>query len=148
MGWLEFSPLTRFSLAKPVYGDHASDKPDNTIPVLNNDNGDINAGYGGKFVWLVAQYHDERGTGISDIRVVFSDHAREGALDLAKGAGGLYRYLEFRYGGEGERHVKQVVLARRSEPMTAATAQRLGFQDFSDNIDHGRRSFIYLLWNY
>ncbi|KAL2061454.1 hypothetical protein VTL71DRAFT_7727 [Oculimacula yallundae] len=129
----------------PSYGDHLSDKPDNTISVIDNANGDINHGMGGKFVWLVAQYHGNWSTAISDIRVVISDTLGNGASDLAKGAGGKFRYLEFQKGGSTR--AAQLTLLRSSKKVTSDRVHELGYSGWTSDINTGRGGdFLHLIW--
>ncbi|KAL4935950.1 hypothetical protein BDV06DRAFT_217035 [Aspergillus oleicola] len=129
----------------PCYGDHESQKPDNTIPVLSEGSSDINNGFGGKFVWLVASYHNNRPTAISDIRIVITDNEKPGQLDLARGAGGLFRYLETTTNGGSK--VAELRLLRRKEPATRETFHGLGYTGWTNDINDGRGGdFLYLVW--
>ncbi|KAL2819611.1 hypothetical protein BDW59DRAFT_164937 [Aspergillus cavernicola] len=129
----------------PAYGDHESEKPDNTIPVLGDGSSDINAGFGGKFVWLVASYHNNRLSAMSDIKVVITDAEKPGQMDLAKGAGGLFRYLETTTSGSSK--VAELRLLRRKEQVTRETIHGLGYNGWTSDINGGRGGdFLHLVW--
>ncbi|RAL10216.1 uncharacterized protein BO97DRAFT_144237 [Aspergillus homomorphus CBS 101889] len=129
----------------PVYGDHESEKPNEAIPVVDNKNGDINAGFGGKYVWLVANYFHDSEYGIAEIKVVISEDEKPGQLDLAKGAGGQYRYLET--STHGEYGISSLKLLRSGEEVTSENFKSQGFHGWSSDVNAGRGGdYLYLVW--
>lgn len=67
----------------------------------------------------------------------------DGRLDLAKGAGGQYRYLAPKF-HEGSRKIRTVSLLRLGYPIIGLPE---GYSGRSGNINAGRgRDFLYLIW--
>ncbi|KAL3479833.1 hypothetical protein BJX99DRAFT_255269 [Aspergillus californicus] len=132
----------------PDFGDHENQKADNTIPVVShgtNASADINNGFGGKFVWLIASYHNNHSTAISDIRIAITDNERSGEDDLARGAGGQFRYIEINH--DGGTKIAELRLLRSNEQATQALINSLGYNGWSNDINGGRGGdFLYLMW--
>lgn len=63
---------------------------------------DINKGYGGKFVYLEPVLTANAHHALEKIRVVIYNHSHNYGPDMAKGAGGKYRYLWLRDPGCGK----------------------------------------------
>ncbi|KAE8146589.1 hypothetical protein BDV25DRAFT_48398 [Aspergillus avenaceus] len=127
------------------YGDTPSSEPSDAIPVVDGNNGDINAGMKGKYVWLVPRYSDDPSSAPSSIRIIIQDDADHNRDDMAKGAGGKYRYIDLQY-GEGEK-IKRVSLLRRKDSVSYNTIHSLGFDGYSGDINSGRGGdYLYIVW--
>lgn len=91
--YLDFNVLNRLYLR-----DVAVRLQDHELPIGGDELGagcgrDVNRGFGGKFVYLVPEWTADPSQAVSEIKVVFSKDPMPGMVDLAAGAGGLYRYL-------------------------------------------------------
>jgi len=76
---------------------------------------------------------------------VISDNLGAGASDLAKGAGGKFRYLEFQKGGSTR--VAKLTLLRSTEKVTSDEVQKLGYNGWTSDINEGRGgNFLHLIW--
>ncbi|KAK1147353.1 hypothetical protein N8T08_001433 [Aspergillus melleus] len=128
-----------------VYGSDKSNEPSNSIQVVDANNGDINAGYGGEFVWLVPKWSFESDNAVSGVRIIIQGDSDGSFKDLAKGAGGKFRYLRLeRSGGE---KITDIRLLRRDDEVSWDTVKSLGFDGISSDINDGRgKSFLYLVW--
>jgi hypothetical protein len=68
-------------------------------------------------------------------------------VDLAKGAGGDYRYL--RLERDGGTKIREVRLLRRGDEADFAVVRALGFDGASDDINKGRGGdYLYIVWKY
>ncbi|KAL4908315.1 hypothetical protein BDW74DRAFT_175005 [Aspergillus multicolor] len=129
------------------YGADPSTEPSNGIKTVDGSSADINDRFGGDFVWLVPIYTSNAGSAVSNIRVIIQGDPDSGYYDLAKGAGGDYRYL--RMERDGGSKITEVKLLRRDDEADFATVQALGFQGLSSDINEGRgKDFLYLVWKY
>ncbi|GJE88313.1 hypothetical protein PsYK624_043960 [Phanerochaete sordida] len=127
-----------------VYGDSAAQAPPVRVAEVHGGNEDINGGFGGKYVWLRPVYTLDPAAAASRFDLVVQDGAHAAWPDLAKGAGGQFRYL--RAVRDGMAHAK----------MTHLTLFRGGFLERVDqwgwvgktgDINGGRKGdFLYLAW--
>ncbi|RDW65891.1 uncharacterized protein DSM5745_09630 [Aspergillus mulundensis] len=128
------------------YGEDPSSEPSAGIKTVDGSSADINAGFGGDFVWLIPTY-GSAATAASSIRIIIQGDADSAYYDLAKGAGGDYRYL--RLERDGGAKISEVKLLRRGDGVDFAAVQALGFQGVSGDINEGRGGdFLYLVWKY
>ncbi|KAL4744284.1 hypothetical protein BDW72DRAFT_98836 [Aspergillus terricola var. indicus] len=129
------------------YGEDPSSEPSDAIRTVDGSNADINAGFGGDFVWLVPRYNFETDNAVSNIRVIIQGDPDSGYVDLAKGAGGDYRYL--RLERDGGSKIQEVRLLRRNDEADFAAVRALGFDGLSSDINKGRGGdFLYVVWKY
>ncbi|KAJ5639603.1 uncharacterized protein N7484_007465 [Penicillium longicatenatum] len=128
-------------------GDDESSKPSNIISVVDGNGADINGGFGGKFVWLIANFHNHEPSAISQIAVDIQDQQDNGRRDLASGAGGQFRYLAWRT--DGAKKITNVQVLRRKDQVSWDTLRGLGFEGMSNDINGGRGGdFLHLVWKY
>lgn len=100
-----------------------------------------------RFIWLVADFHDNKPSAISQIRIDIQDEQDNGRQDLAAGTGGKFRYLAWRT--DGNEKITEVQLLRRQSPVSWETLRDLGFQGMSNDINAGRGGdFLHLVWKY
>ncbi|KAL2823531.1 hypothetical protein BDW59DRAFT_163108 [Aspergillus cavernicola] len=127
------------------YGDNASSEPSDGIQTVDANNADVNSGFGGKYVWLSPKYNSDS-DGVTSIRIIVQGDADSSYSDLAKDAGGDYRYLRLERGGSG---ITNVRILRRKDSVDFNTVKSLGFSGFSSDINAGRGGdFLYLVWKY
>ncbi|KAK7452168.1 hypothetical protein VKT23_012271 [Stygiomarasmius scandens] len=76
-----------------VYGTDGYMAPANRIKEAQGRSDDINADFGGKYVWLVPEYTSDRNKALTGIKFVHTKNNNSEYSDLAAGAGGHWRYL-------------------------------------------------------
>lgn len=92
------------------------------------------------YVWLVPEYTHIGADAATGFKFRIQNSADNSSYDLAKGAGGEYRYL-FVLKDNGERKVRYVRLSRKEREM------RFEGWEGTGNINQGRKgSFLYLIW--
>ncbi|KAJ6078371.1 hypothetical protein N7467_008124 [Penicillium canescens] len=122
-------------------------EPGNHIATVDRNSADINKGFGGKFVWIIATFNSNQDRAISTVQIQIQDKQDENRWDLSAGAGGNYRYLHPLK--EGTAKITEIKLLRRSEKVEWATVKDLGFQGWSGDINQGRGGdFLHLVWKY
>ncbi|OXV09573.1 hypothetical protein Egran_02664 [Elaphomyces granulatus] len=127
------------------YGDAPSSEPSDAISTIDGNNGDINAGQKGKYVWLSPKWSSESSNAVSNIRIIIQKENDPNFEDLAKGAGGDYRYLRLEKNESDKIHALR--LLRRKDEVNYETIHALGFDGFSTDINKGRGGdYLYLVW--
>ncbi|KAJ5531577.1 hypothetical protein N7527_004970 [Penicillium freii] len=112
-----------------VYGDHAGEKPSNSIEVIDNKSGDINQGF-----------HGNLSIKIQSMKELFD-------FDLAKDTGGDYRYLHF--DTHGSHRIGRVALVRSDRRIDFNWVDRLGWNGFTSDINEGRHGdYLYIIWKW
>lgn len=83
----------------------------------------------------------------TNVRITIQSENDPKYQDLAKGAGGDYRYL--RIEKDGSQKITNIRLLRRKEDTSFETIKALGFDGYSTDINKGRGGdYLYLVWNY
>ncbi|KAI4101306.1 MAG: hypothetical protein LQ339_005104 [Xanthoria mediterranea] len=141
-----------------IYTDNVNDKPVDNIREITGQNEDTNSGFGGKYVWLKPIYTDQVSQAITDCRVCIQGESWPPAngngpgtsafakviLDLAKGAGGKYRYLQFNKDTKNDLKYIEVILVR-SAGHARSISEVPGFDVLTMDINKGRKGdFLYL----
>ncbi|KAB8210937.1 hypothetical protein BDV34DRAFT_220112 [Aspergillus parasiticus] len=124
----------------------AGDELPDIITAVDGNGNDVNAGFGGDYVWLYLLWTDSALEAITDIKILVSDEAIPGKQDLAQGAGGAYRYIGFI---KGPPPIRTINLLRRTDELTPETIKDLGFDGYSQDINAGRGGdYLHLVWKY
>ncbi|KAI0686949.1 hypothetical protein BC835DRAFT_428915 [Cytidiella melzeri] len=111
---------------------------------MSGQSADINYQLGGKFVWLVPEYTTDLNAAATSFQISIQSIADLAFDDLAKGAGGDYRYLEPTYDPKVRSKVTEVQLLRSDAPVKTAPS---GWQGITKDINAGRqRSYLYVVW--
>ncbi|KAA8907998.1 hypothetical protein FN846DRAFT_946297 [Sphaerosporella brunnea] len=76
-----------------VYGNSQFEKPDDSVKEIHGGNADINAGYGGSYVYLVPTWTTTSENACTGFDVIIQPNSNPDYPDLARGAGGDWRYL-------------------------------------------------------
>ncbi|KAF3901832.1 hypothetical protein AA313_de0207899 [Arthrobotrys entomopaga] len=122
-----------------VYGEN---NDYNTVQEIYGASNDINKSQGGEYVFLRAHKFDHPGRMIKQFDIVRTGD-NTGESDLAKGAGGDYRYLRACY-DHAEYAVTDVALWRCSDKQYNAPQ---GWHGKSGDINEGRGGdYLYLVW--
>ncbi|GIJ84625.1 hypothetical protein Asppvi_003474 [Aspergillus pseudoviridinutans] len=127
------------------YGETPTSEPADAIRTIDANNDDINASFKGKYVWLSARYGSGSSNKVSGIDIIIQADKDDRYDDLAKGAGGDYRYLNLRK--DGSKKIVNVALLRRKESVSFETVHQLGYDGYSTDINKGRGGdYLYLVW--
>ncbi|KAL4724747.1 hypothetical protein ACLX1H_008192 [Fusarium chlamydosporum] len=122
------------------YSDH---KPNGTIEEINGADANINSGHGGSNVWLEAYPATYRNEYISDLRIDIGglDSSRD---DLAKGAGGDYRYIRLFREPNERGYITEVAIWRPAEHRYGPPQ---GWDGMSNDINARRGGdYLHLVW--
>ena len=99
------------------------------------------------FVWLVPRYNSNAANAVSNIRIIIQGDPDSAYVDLAKGAGGDYRYL--RLERDGGNKITEVRLLRGNDEADSSVVRALGFDGASGDINKGRGGdYLYVVWKY
>ncbi|TBU39219.1 hypothetical protein BD309DRAFT_452434 [Dichomitus squalens] len=126
------------------YGDQPSQQPPERVLAQHGESDDINYQYGGKYVWLVPQYTTNPHQAATRFDIVIQEHGDPAPNDLAKGAGGDFRYLIPRKDITAQRKVVQVVLCHQDHELFGTPE---GWDRCTIDINKIRgKTYLYLLW--
>ncbi|KAI9798907.1 MAG: hypothetical protein M1833_004410 [Piccolia ochrophora] len=112
---------------------------------------DINKGFGGKYVWLIPNYSSSNINGAITIFYEVIPGGANTTPDLAKGAGGTFRYLKW----QGQAYcpgddfwfcpyVKEVKLWRNGSPKSSPPS---GYDAMTTDINEARGGdYLYVVW--
>ncbi|KAI0696445.1 hypothetical protein BC835DRAFT_1271922 [Cytidiella melzeri] len=127
------------------YGDHPSDAPANRVLELSGGNDDINYQYGGKYVWIVPTFTYNAALAATRFDLFIQKDAHSGWSDLAKGAGGDYRYLEAVPDTNNSSKLTDLKLYRSNN---AVGAFPLPYTGHTSDINSNRgKTYLYLIWS-
>ncbi|KAI0686947.1 hypothetical protein BC835DRAFT_428914 [Cytidiella melzeri] len=129
---------------KVKYGDSASEAPPDALRELTGLSNSINHGYGGKHVWLVPTYTRDPSAAATSFHVVAQANPENKMDDLAKGAGGGYRYIFSKSDNDEPSKIVYAVLQRTQSAVNSPPA---GWDMMTADINKGRRkSRLYILF--
>lgn len=136
---------------KVVYGDTKGSAPDNRLREMNGKSDDINCGFDGDYVWLVPEYTSDPKEAACAFNILRNDSSWPGHSDLAKGAGGDFRYvcpLLSRYQTQwDESKITEVIFVRSDSTVTRRMVADWGWHGMSDDINDSRAGdFLHILW--
>ncbi|KXH31160.1 hypothetical protein CSAL01_08635 [Colletotrichum salicis] len=131
--------------ASPVIYTDDDSKPQHTLSEYEGGSPDINKGFGGKFVWLRIRHATKPEEMVNHIWRDYLDEPLAGRDDdLSKGAGGLYRYLQWSHDMRAKYFVSSVMVWRPKEEQNSPPA---GWAGKTDDINKGRGgNYLYLIW--
>jgi len=132
---------------KVVYGNSEFEKPDDCLKDVQGGSSDINAGYGGNYVWLVPEWSTTVKDACTGFDVVIKDAGDPNSPpDLAKGAGGHFRFLvPVRDSRNGEKVVAIALL--RSTPNYGSFEQSVGYNRISHDLNrHRGGDFLHVVY--
>ncbi|KAH7136842.1 hypothetical protein B0J13DRAFT_560135 [Dactylonectria estremocensis] len=119
------------------------DQPGGTINEIHGQSADINKGQGGSYVWLRIQRATRPSDMVSSFAIERGD-VNSGRPDLAKGAGGDYRYLVETRGQGSERKINDVGLWRSDDKQEQPPA---GWDGMTTDVNDGRGGdYLYVIW--
>lgn len=132
---------------KQVDGDFIGVRTGTKGDVTNMAGGDINRGFGGKFIYLQPLWTKHSAAAVGDISVRTSGSfpqwaKKRGLTDLAKGAGGDFRFLDVKHGAGFESGITEITLWEKR-----LYAIPHGWDGMTQDINKGRGGrFLYLVW--
>ncbi|KAL8721626.1 MAG: hypothetical protein Q9225_001715, partial [Loekoesia sp. 1 TL-2023] len=131
--------LDFISSLEAVYTDNGNDRPFDCLHEITRQNEDINSGFGGKYVYLKPVYTNQVSQALTDCRVRIESNPWSGGTDdLAKGAGGAYRYLQFNKDARNHQKFETSALLRRAGgPATIKDAPDFNVLTTDINKDRG-----------
>ncbi|KAI0401279.1 hypothetical protein F4802DRAFT_601266 [Xylaria palmicola] len=126
-------------------------QPDEVAPEIRGQSSDINAGFGGKFVWLHPEWTSAKEEAISGLSFAKSGTAVRNYNDLAMGAEGDFRYIQA--SRDGSEVITKVGLFRVGQELSPeeilSRIEQSGFTHYSTDMNEGRKGdYLYLLWAY
>ncbi|KAI0696248.1 hypothetical protein BC835DRAFT_1543701 [Cytidiella melzeri] len=126
------------------YGDHPSDAPANRVLEFSGGNDDINDGYGGKYVWIVPIFTFNAAEAATRFDLFIQKDAHSGWFDLAKGAGGDYRYLEAVADANNSLKLTELKLYRSNNAVGSFPLPYIGHT--GDINANRKKTYLYLIW--
>ena len=97
-----------------------------------------------RYVWLVPHYTEDANAAVTGFEIIIQGGADPALDDLAKGAGGDYRYLLPATDVTKETKVTQVTLLRLDQALGTTPS---GWDGSTIDINKGRgKTYLYLLW--
>ncbi|KAF8535215.1 hypothetical protein BDD12DRAFT_753239 [Trichophaea hybrida] len=140
-------PVEFVSGIKVVYGDSEFEKPYDCLKDLHGGSSDINAGFGGKYVWLVPEWTKVARDACTSFDVIIRDDGHPSSPpDLAKGAGGKFRFL---YPVKDVRNAEKVVAMAllRSSNGGGSLDQAKGYSRLSEDLNrHRGEGFLHVVY--
>jgi len=136
-----------------MYANEAYLQPDEVVDEIEGQSSDMNAGLGGKYVWLHPEWTSVKEEAISDLSFKKSSTPVRNYNNLAmdSNTGGDFRYIQASRDGSGM--VTKVGLFRVKQKLSPeeikSRIQQSGFTHYSSDINEGRGgTYLYLLWAY
>ncbi|GJJ12688.1 hypothetical protein Clacol_006932 [Clathrus columnatus] len=127
-----------------VYGNLPSEEPRNAVTTLDNNDDNINMGFGGNYVWVVPEYGSARERARTSFIFIAQDHNNDNYKNLAKGANGKYRYLLPMINRGTKQKIIGLRLLRSSSQILSPPK---GYHGMTKDINEGRHgTYLYLIW--
>lgn len=128
-----------------TYAKDAVSKPYDSLVEQHGRSTDVNAGFGGEFVYLVPVWTDRVSEAVTSIEVIIQREENRSFRDLSKGAGGDYRYLKMMRNPYSHTRVTKVGLWRA--PNASPTPGSRGWNSWTGDINRNRGGdFLYVCW--
>ncbi|KAG6889610.1 hypothetical protein C0995_016136 [Termitomyces sp. Mi166 len=146
---LELVPKMFISGMRVVYTDKASDAPGDRVRDWFGGSDNINYSFSGKHVWLVPEWTNRISQALTNFDLVVQSQDDVQYSNLARGAGGDYRYLIPVRQSNQKLFISQLTLARSVKALDDLhnTIWRGLPQGATGDINKGRRGdFLYLVW--
>ncbi|KAJ3547348.1 hypothetical protein NM688_g5410 [Phlebia brevispora] len=126
------------------YGSKPSQQSVTSATEISGGGDDINQGFGGSFVWISATYAYDVAAACNGFVVAVQDNEDSQQSDLAKGAGGSYRYLLPLCDATNDRKITNIRLLRSGSGLNTPP---VGYTGMTSDLNQGRRGdFLYVIW--
>jgi hypothetical protein len=100
-----------------------------------------------RYVWLVPEYTRDPSQAASVFDFVTQSNGNTKYLDLAKGAGGDFRYFIPVYNVREKAKIVECALLRTGSGTSVEQIRQMGWAGISGDINRGRGGdFLYLIW--
>ncbi|RGP71958.1 hypothetical protein FSPOR_3073 [Fusarium sporotrichioides] len=130
-----------FSWFEVSYND---DKPHGSIDEINGQSADINKGNGGEYVWLIPHRAPRPNMMVNNIWTDIRGDNIDGRDDLAKGAGGDYRFFSWSNDMNANHFITDLALWRCGDSQSDPPA---GWHGKTGDINDRRGGdYLYLVW--
>ncbi|KAK4466129.1 hypothetical protein QBC42DRAFT_330831 [Cladorrhinum samala] len=119
----QFLSLTKERLIRNLgvqYGNGEAEAADDHVHELTGKSADINKGHKGKYVWLIPEYTFDTSQAATGFEIRIQGNAMSGLMDLAKDAGGDYRYAFVDHDQYKDQKVTDARLIRSGSQLSAA----------------------------
>ncbi|THU93366.1 hypothetical protein K435DRAFT_670398, partial [Dendrothele bispora CBS 962.96] len=130
-----------------VLGSESYMAPVDRVKEVGGGNDDINADFGGNYVWLVPEYTVDKNKALTNIKFVLADKQNSAYGDLASGAGGKYRYLIPEVDTSNPKKISKLVLWRYPDS-NLSTSGITSKGRTSDLNAERKKTYLYLGWDY
>uniref|UniRef100_T1IMR4 Uncharacterized protein n=1 Tax=Strigamia maritima TaxID=126957 RepID=T1IMR4_STRMM len=128
-----------------VYTGDAVSKPSNSLVEVDGLNTDINGGFGGDYVWLVPVWTTNPAEAATSIQVIIQDGNNGQYKDMAKGAGGSYRYVKMAHDSASNERITELKLWRT--PDGGSKPSKNGWNYWTGDINANRGGdYLYICW--
>ncbi|KAL8685189.1 MAG: hypothetical protein Q9224_005920 [Gallowayella concinna] len=146
---LKLQELQFIKEIQAVYTDNPNDRPFDCLHEITGQNEDINSGFGGKYCYLKPIFTNQVNQAMTQCRVRVDKSAVRGPNitdDLAKGAGGKFRYLQFNQDSNTHSKFTAAALLRRAG--NAPTLKDApGYAVMTTDINEGRKGdWLYVVF--
>lgn len=130
---------------KVVYTRESVNRPTDLIEEERGLNPDINGGCKGWYVWLVPVWTKDPREAATGITIAYQEMDNKEHSNLARGAGGLYRFVVLQRNSNTDLRIEQVGLYRDDKE---SNSRLKNWDRCTENINKGRGGgFLYLCWN-
>ncbi|OTA65850.1 hypothetical protein K449DRAFT_403327 [Hypoxylon sp. EC38] len=144
------APVVYIKETDVIYGTSSSEAPETRVHEWFDQGDDINEGFGGSYVWLVPVYTLDPDEAATSFNIIIQSNPVEGWKDLAKGAGGSYRYIRAAQDSSVSNKAIDLALVRTEDAAPARDIlARLGpnWDGASRDINENRGgAYLYFAW--
>lgn len=143
------APLPRYLKTIVVHVvDKAEQAPANALLEVDGWSNDVNGKFGGRYVYLVAEYTTSASEAATGFTVRLAGSALTGhGEDMAKGAGGKFRYLEKRH-DVGDRLIEAGDIKLWRTKKKSSKPDKRGYDGWSQDLNVGRgKDYLYICWH-
>ncbi|XP_035701757.1 uncharacterized protein LOC118433684 [Folsomia candida] len=141
--WVYTNNRNYLSWIDIIYGNESSQIPPNNIAEVTGKTADINAGFGGDYVWLVPEWSSRLDEGVTSLRIDVQEKEDKVSKNLAKGAGGLFRYLRVIRDISHKEKIIEVALLRTANEIVGDSYWEECTQDINK---YRMKDYLYLCW--
>ncbi|PCH32966.1 hypothetical protein WOLCODRAFT_92728 [Wolfiporia cocos MD-104 SS10] len=129
---------------KVIYSNDARDRPREAVTEINDYGDDINKGFRGLHVWLVPQWTNNPRNAAVRFELAIQDVVNPAHWNLAKGAGGDFRYLFPMYNHGQTEKITNISLVRHLNEVSEVPTH---YHGMTGDINKGRGGHhLYLIW--
>ena len=99
------------------------------------------------YSWIVAQYTEDPALAVTNIIITIQGKAIGGKIDMATGAGGDFRYVDYSVDRGNRNKIQSIYLWRSKKFIGISDLNAQGLNGMSIDINKGRSGdYLYLVW--